>query len=166
LSPNQGDRISLWESSGFFSHPIYSELALRSEETVEEPITRKQRTVAKAALVAKLGTTLAEARERSQKAVEAHLERYPRKPGEFYEYGGAVLLVRKPSPTLRNALSALGTTSTWPTVPVSWEVKTGYHTPKGIGGTGALQEVAERAAQSVLAERFPEEEFWVHTWVD
>jgi hypothetical protein len=129
---------------------------------------KKQRAAAKVALVAQLDAALAEAREAARTAAEAHLRRYPRIDGEHYEFGGAVLLVRKPSPAFREALKVLTPTDRWHDGggPVSWRIKTGYRTPRGIGGTGELQEIAERAAQAAMTSRFPGEEFWVHTWVD
>jgi hypothetical protein len=127
----------------------------------------KQRAAAKVALVAQLDAALADAREAARTAAEAHLSRYPRMPGEHNEFGGAVLLVRKPSPAFREALKVLTPTDRWHDGgPVSWAIRTGYRTPRGIGGTRELQEIAERAAQAAMAGRFPGEEFWVHTWVD
>jgi hypothetical protein len=127
--------------------------------------TRSKRAAAKAALVKLLASVLAEAREAAREAVQGHLDRYPRAPGEHYEFGGAVLLVRKPRPAFREALKALEATDSWAAVS-SWEVDIGYRTPKGIGGTGELQEIAQRAAEGVLKANFPEQDFWVHTWVD
>jgi hypothetical protein len=73
--------------------------------------------------------------------------------------------VRKPRPFFREALKALDATESWAAV-ASWEVNVGYRTPKGIGGTSELQEVVQHTAEKVLKTAFPDEDFWVHTWVD
>jgi hypothetical protein len=128
---------------------------------------RKQRATAKAKLVAQLDAVLAEACEASRTAVDAYLRQYPRKPGEPCEFGGAALLVRQPSPALREALKALNATDRWHAGGVvNWEIKTGYRTPREFSGARDLREIAKRAAEAILASKFPGEKFWVRTWVD
>jgi hypothetical protein len=132
---------------------------------MSETINRNEKAAQKAALIARLKVVLADARGEADRASEAHLTQYPRLPKEHHEFGGAVLLVRKPRPAFREALKTLEATDRWASVS-SWKVDAGYRTPKGIGGTRELQEVAQRAAAEVMKAAFPDDDFWVHTWVD